>query len=223
MHRLFRVAPAALVLALAGCDFAGPNLPDIPASTGIVILNPGTGPVTTAGQAPVSSSGSTAGLSGEAALRPLAERHAAQQGVPSGLVLAVISQESGFNPRAVSPVGAQGLMQLMPGTVQHINSAGAVQVLDPFDADQNMAGGTWYLKWVKSQVPTDQVVAGEEWKMALGGYNGGIGRVKSAITKALSGAPINPKVRWDDIAGDMPGETQRYVPSVVAKWDKYGR
>jgi soluble lytic murein transglycosylase-like protein len=155
-------------------------------------------------------------------VKPIAERQASQLGVPAHLVMAVISQESGFRASAVSPVGAQGLMQLMPATIQDINKAGVVSVLDPFDAGQNVAGGTWYLRWVKQQLPTAKVVAGEEWKLALGGYNGGIGRVKGAIDKALAGAPRNPKVTWADIAAAMPSETQRYVPSVVAKWTAYG-
>jgi soluble lytic murein transglycosylase-like protein len=162
-------------------------------------------------------------LRGEAAIRPLAEAVAAKAGISKGLVLAVISQESAFNPRAVSGAGAQGLMQLMPGTVTHINAASGLSILDPFDPGQNLAGGCWYLKWVKSQVPTMKVVAGEEWKMALGGYNGGIGRVKTAIDKALAGAPRNPKASWADVEAYMPAETRKYVPSVVSKWDRYGR
>ena len=159
---------------------------------------------------------------GESAIRPIAERHAASRGLPRGLVLGVIAQESAFNPLAVSPAGAQGLMQLMPGTVQHINEASDVKVLDPFDAEQNVAGGCWYLKWVRSQVPDAKVVDGEGWKMALAGYNGGIGRVQGAITKALAGAPANPKVRWEDISASMPAETRAYLPAVLKRWEAYG-
>lgn len=159
---------------------------------------------------------------GESAIRPIADRHAASRGLPRGLVLAVIAQESAFNPLAVSSAGAQGLMQLMPGTVQHINEASDVKVLDPFDADQNVAGGCWYLTWVRSQVPDAKVADGEGWKMALAGYNGGIGRVQSAITKALAGAPASPKVRWEDISAAMPAETRAYVPAVLKRWETYG-
>lgn len=205
---------AGLALVLAGCDSPTAVSP-------IVVLKQGTkvSPSAAGGATHLPSDPAAA----EAAVRPLAERQATLQSVPKGLVMAVIAQESGFSATAVSPVGAQGLMQLMPTTIQDINRAGAVQVLDPFDAEQNVAGGTWYLKWVKQQVPAAKVVAGEEWKLALGGYNGGIGRVRNAIDKALSGAPRNPKVTWADIAAQMPTETQRYVPAVVAKWDKYGR
>ena len=208
MRRL-RLSPlAGLALLLAGCDLASPI------HSPLVILSPGA----TGAPAPAIDP-----AGGEAAIRPLAERHAARQGLPVGLVMAVIAQESGFRPGAVSPAGAQGLMQLMPITVQHINQVGEVTVADPFDPEQNVAGGSWYLKWVKGQVPASKVAEGEAWRFALGGYNAGIGRVQGAIDLALAGAPRNPTVRWEDVAAKLPAETQRYVPAVEAKWARYGR
>ena len=61
-------------------------------------------------------------------------------GVDPSLVRAVMRHESGFNATAVSPKGAQGLMQLMPGT------AALMGVKDPFDPEQNIAGGVGYLR-----------------------------------------------------------------------------
>ena len=77
------------------------------------------------------------------------EKYAQQYGVDQDLVWAVIRQESGFNPRAVSPKGAMGLMQLMPGT------AAMLGVTDAFDVEQNIAGGIKYLERCLNQFNQD--------------------------------------------------------------------
>jgi soluble lytic murein transglycosylase-like protein len=74
----------------------------------------------------------------ERMVREAAERHK----VDPALVKAVISTESGWNPRAVSPKGAVGLMQLIPETAQRYG------VGNLFDPAQNVEGGTTYLKWL---------------------------------------------------------------------------
>lgn len=71
-------------------------------------------------------------------VREAAERHK----VDPALVKAVISTESGWNPHAVSPKGAQGLMQLIPDTAERFG------VGNPFDPAQNIEAGTTYLKWL---------------------------------------------------------------------------
>ncbi|MGE5386963.1 MAG: lytic transglycosylase domain-containing protein [Betaproteobacteria bacterium] len=72
----------------------------------------------------------------------LVERLAPEYGVSPTLALAVIRVESNFNPTAVSPKNAQGLMQLIPGTSLRFN------VRKPFDPEQNIRGGLSYLRWL---------------------------------------------------------------------------
>ena len=67
---------------------------------------------------------------------------APEYGVYPRLALAVIRAESNFNPGAVSPKNAQGLMQLIPETAQRFN------VKKPFDPEQNIRGGLAYLRWL---------------------------------------------------------------------------
>jgi len=80
-----------------------------------------------------------ASLKGQA-LDSLIAEVARQHGVSSALVKAVIAAESAFDPGAVSEKGAQGLMQLMPGTAELMG------VEDPFEPRQNVKGGVRYLR-----------------------------------------------------------------------------
>ncbi|MBF0282977.1 MAG: lytic transglycosylase domain-containing protein [Magnetococcales bacterium] len=112
----------------------------------------------------------------------LIRRAARETGLEPALIAAVIQTESSFNPKAVSPVGAQGLMQLMPATAKELG------VKDPFDPEQNILGGSRYLKKLLDRYHGDR-------SQALAAYNWGMGNVE----------------RRPDA---MPGETRRYVARV---------
>jgi hypothetical protein len=75
----------------------------------------------------------------KAALEPFIQEAATTHGMSADLIRAVIQTESRFNPLAVSRVGAQGLMQLMPETAKHVG------IENPFDPRENILGGTKYL------------------------------------------------------------------------------
>lgn len=97
----------------------------------------------------------------------MAEEAAAKYGVDPTLVKAMLRQESGGDPNAVSSKGAGGLMQLMPGTAREQG------VTDIFDPQQNIEGGTKYIGKLLQQYGGDRV-------KALAAYNAGPGRVNAA-------------------------------------------
>lgn len=105
------------------------------------------------------------------------------------LIKAVIKAESDFNHKAISQKGAQGLMQLMPGTADHM------KVVDPFNPEENIFGGTRYLSMMLSRF--------KDTRLALAAYNAGPERV-------------------EDSRGVPPiAETQSFVEKVMNYYGRY--
>ncbi len=90
---------------------------------------------------------------------------ARKNGVDPALVKAIIKNESNFNPRATSHCGAQGLMQLMPGTARGLG------VQNAYDPGQNIMGGAKYIGQLMKQF-------GGDMRLAVAAYNAGPGNVK---------------------------------------------
>ena len=101
----------------------------------------------------------------DASLEPLIARHCGQQNLDPRLVRALIQVESGYNPRARSNKGARGLMQLMPET------AAELAVSNPYDPDENLRGGTLYLRQMLDRF------AGR-LELAVAAFNAGPGAVE---------------------------------------------
>lgn len=97
-------------------------------------------------------------------LKRLATETAERHELDPALIYLMIETESAWNPRAVSVKGAQGLMQLIPGTAERFG------VRDPFDPAQNIEGGVKYMRWLLERYTGDL-------EKALAAYNAGEGAV----------------------------------------------
>lgn len=118
---------------------------------------------------------------------------AAQYNVPWQLLAAQLQQESGFDPNAVSPAGAQGIAQFMPET------ASAYGLTDPFDPTASI--------YAEAHLMSDLYNQFGSWSAALAGYNWGAGNLQTALAangNSLSGA-----------LASAPFETQNYVAVIT--------
>lgn len=148
------------------------------------------------------------------AYNDLFKRYISGKDIPQSYAMAFARQESAWNPKAGSPVGARGLMQIMPGTATHTVSmfsipgySGPSQLLDP---EMNINIGTSYLQYVYQQFGNNRI-------FASAAYNAGPGRVRT--WRGNSGGRIDAVAFVESIPFS---ETRGYVKNVLS-YDAYYR
>ncbi len=124
----------------------------------------------------------------------LVERTAKANDVDPLLVHSVIKVESNYNPYAVSPKGALGLMQLIPSTARRFG------VSNSFDAEENIAAGVRYLKYLQDTFKDD--------RLALAAYNAGEG----AVMKYGTIPPYRETEQYVQKVGKYYGEARKKQP-----------
>ncbi|BBT72539.1 murein transglycosylase [Klebsiella sp. WP8-S18-ESBL-06] len=141
-------------------------------------------------------------------------RYTAGKDVPQSYAMAIARQESAWNPKVKSPVGASGLMQIMPGTATHtvkmFNLPGYSNPAQLLDPETNINIGTSYLQYVYQQFENNRI-------FASAAYNAGPGRVRTWLGNSAG--------RIDAVAfiESIPfSETRGYVKNVLA-YDAYYR
>ncbi|MEW6484114.1 MULTISPECIES: murein transglycosylase [Tatumella] len=142
------------------------------------------------------------------------QQYAAGKAIPVSYAMAISRQESAWNPKIRSPVGASGLMQVMPGTAAHTvkmfpgsNYVNSSQLLDP---QMNIQIGMQYLDYVYRQFDQNRI-------FASAAYNAGPGRVRKWLT--VSGGKLDAVGFIETIPF---AETRNYVKNVLA-YDAYYR
>lgn len=117
----------------------------------------------------------------------LAQRYASYYAFDWRLILAIMLQESRFDPNAVSRSGAKGLMQLQTAASQQMG------ISDLFDPQSSVHGGVKYLDWVRSQFEEDLDIRDRTW-FSLAAYNGGLSHVIAA--RKLAARQGHDPRRW---------------------------
>ncbi|MDE0014030.1 MAG: transglycosylase SLT domain-containing protein [Candidatus Poribacteria bacterium] len=142
--------------------------------------------------------------------RGLIQKYAAKEDLDARFICALITQESGFNEKAESPVGALGLTQLMPNTAKELG------VEDPFDAEQNVAGATRYLNTLYRAFPDSPDE--DRHRLVLASYNGGLGRVRDAQALIRHSKMANPTL-WGPVSIALSQLTRAHADIHREVWE----
>jgi membrane-bound lytic murein transglycosylase F len=142
----------------------------------------------------------------------LIKRYAEKEAFDWKLIAAIIHQESRFRPHVVSPVGAYGLMQLMPSVAKtyKINFS---KLASP---DLNIATGTKYFRWIYNHFDKPEFSAEDKIKFSLAAYNAGIGHIYDARALAKK-YKLDPNVWSDNVEAMLLNKSSRkyYTDPVV--------
>lgn len=141
--------------------------------------------------------------------KPLIKKYAVKENLDARLICALIVQESGFNEKAESAVGAQGLTQLMPATAKELG------VQDPLDAEQNIAGAARYLHMLYHAFPDSQ--PDQQHRLVLASYNGGIGRVRDAQALVRYRQEASPLL-WEPVRTSLSQLTPQHTSIHKKVW-----
>lgn len=143
----------------------------------------------------------------------LIKRYATREAFDWKLIAAIIHQESRFRPHIVSPVGAYGLMQLMP-SVAKTYKINFTKLASP---DLNIATGTKYFRWIYNHFDKPEFSEEDKIKFSLASYNAGIGHVHDARALARK-YNLNPNVWTDNVEVMLLNKSSRkYYSDPVVK------
>lgn len=148
--------------------------------------------------------------------RSLVKEYAQKYNLDWLLVASIIYHESRFRPRAVSPKGACGLMQIMPDTAEEVaNKLGweKVSLEDFFNPRINLELGCWYFHNILKEFDGEP-------KLALAAYNAGRGIIYRWWNQKQGNLayPSNNKPKYSDISKQLYPETKRYVQKVYGTY-----
>ncbi|EOZ1389300.1 murein transglycosylase [Enterobacter hormaechei] len=148
------------------------------------------------------------------AYKDLFDRYTSGKDIPQSYAMAIARQESAWNPKVRSPVGASGLMQIMPGTATHtvkmFNIPGYSSPSQLLDPETNINIGTSYLQYVYQQFGNNRI-------FASAAYNAGPGRVRTWLGNSAG------RIYAVAFVESIPfSETRGYVKNVLA-YDAYYR
>lgn len=143
----------------------------------------------------------------------LIRQYAQKESLDWKLVAAIIQQESRFRPHIVSPVGAYGLMQLMPSVAKTYKTSFS-KLSSP---DLNIALGTKYFRWIYNHFDKPEFTDEDKIKFSLASYNAGIGHVHDARALAQK-YKLNPNVWTDNVEVMLLNKSARkYYSDPVVK------